>query len=119
MSNLFKIWALFLSSALLMFGGGLQGLLLSVRGADEGFSTLSLGLIGTGWSVGFIAGSIAVPTLVRRVGHIRAYSVMAAVGTITILLNLLWVNDVGWIVLRVFSGFLFFRCCHGGGKLAQ
>jgi MFS family permease len=107
MSSILKIQALFLSSALLMFGGGLQGLLLSVRGADEGFSILALGLIGTGWSVGFIAGSIMVPMLVRRVGHIRSYSVMAAVGTITILLNLLWISDIGWIVLRIFSGFCF------------
>lgn len=107
MSTLFKIQALFLGSALLMFGGGLQGLLLSVRGAEEGFSTLALGLIGTGWSAGFIAGSLWVPALVKRAGHIRAYSVMAAVGTITILLNLLWINDVGWILLRVFSGFCF------------
>jgi len=107
MPQILKIQALFLSSALLLFGGGLQGLLLSVRGAEEGFSIFSLGLIGTGWSVGFIAGSIMVPMLVRRVGHIRAYSVMAALGAITILLNLLWINDVGWIVLRVFSGFCF------------
>ncbi|VAW15845.1 Uncharacterized MFS-type transporter, partial [hydrothermal vent metagenome] len=107
MSNILKIQALFLSSALLMFGGGLQGLLLSVRGAQEGFSILSLGLIGTGWSVGFVAGSIIVPMLVRRSGHIRAYSVMAAVGTITILLNLLWISDTGWILLRIFSGFCF------------
>ncbi|VAW14401.1 Uncharacterized MFS-type transporter [hydrothermal vent metagenome] len=107
MPQILKIQALFLSSALLMFGGGLQGLLLSVRGAQEGFSIFALGLIGTGWSVGFIAGSIMVPMLVRRVGHIRAYSVMAALGAITILLNLLWINDIGWIVLRVFSGFCF------------
>lgn len=107
MSNIIKIQALFISSALLMFGGGLQGLLLSVRGAEEGFSIFALGLIGTGWSVGFIAGSILVPMLVRRTGHIRAYSVMAAVGTLTILLNLLWISDVGWVVLRIFSGFCF------------
>jgi len=90
-----------------MFGGGLQGLLLSVRGAEEGFSIIALGLIGTGWSIGFVAGSIAVPMLVRRTGHIRAYSVMAAVGTLTILLNLLWISDTGWILLRIFSGFCF------------
>lgn len=107
MPQIVKIQALFLSSALLMFGGGLQGLLLSVRGAKEGFSLFSLGLIGTGWSIGFIAGSIMVPMLVRRVGHIRAYSVMAALGAITILLNLLWINSAGWIVLRIFSGFCF------------
>ena len=53
MSSVVKIYALFLGSALLLFAGGLQGLLLSVRGADEHFSLLALGLIGTGWSVGF------------------------------------------------------------------
>jgi MFS family permease len=90
-----------------MFGGGLQGLLLSVRGAEEGFPLYALGLIGTGWSVGFVTGSITVPMLVKRVGHIRAFSIMAAIGTVTILLNLLWINDVGWIVLRAFSGFCF------------
>jgi len=107
MASVIKIYALFLGSALLMFGGGLQGLLLSVRGAEEDFSLLALGLIGTGWSVGFVAGSIAVPLIVAKVGHIRAFSVMAAIGTITILLNLLWINDVGWIVLRALSGFCF------------
>ena len=107
MTSVVKIYALFLGSCLLMFGGGLQGLLLSVRGAEEHFSLLALGLIGTGWSIGFVAGSITVPMLVKRVGHIRAYSVMAVVGTVTILLNLLWINDIGWIVLRAFSGFCF------------
>jgi MFS family permease len=107
MASVIKIYALFLGSALLMFGGGLQGLLLSVRGAEEGFSLTALGLIGTGWSVGFVAGSIAVPMIVRNVGHIRAFSVMAAIGTITILLNLLWIQDIGWIVLRALSGFCF------------
>ncbi|MDB5614005.1 MAG: transporter [Devosia sp.] len=107
MASVIKIYALFLGSALLMFGGGLQGLLLSVRGAEEGFSLLSLGLIGTGWSVGFVAGSISVPLIVRNVGHIRAFSVMAAIGTVTILLNLLMVNDISWILLRALSGFCF------------
>src|SRR5690606_22086642 len=107
MASVIKIYALFLGSALLMFGGGLQGLLLSVRGAEEDFSLLALGLIGTGWSVGFVAGSLFVPMIVRKVGHIRAFSVMAAIGTITILLNLLLVNDVSWIVLRALSGFCF------------
>ena len=107
MSSALKIYALFIGSALLMFGGGLQGLLLSVRGAEEGFPLYALGLIGTGWSVGFVAGSITVPMLVKRVGHIRAFSIMAAIGTVTILMNLLLVNEVSWIILRAFSGFCF------------
>lgn len=107
MAQVVKIYALLLGSALLMFGGGLQGLLLSVRGAEEGFSLIALGLIGTGWSIGFIAGSVSVPMLVRKVGHIRSYAVMSVMGGMTILLNLLWINDIGWIVMRAFSGFCF------------
>jgi MFS family permease len=107
MSSVIKLYSLLIGSALLMFGGGLQGLVLSVRGAEEHFSLLALGLIGTGWSVGFVAGSITVPMMVKRVGHIRAYSVMAAIGTITILLNLLLINDIAWILLRALSGYCF------------
>ncbi|WP_404405878.1 MFS transporter [Pelagibacterium halotolerans] len=107
MSQVVKISALLFSSALLMFAGGMHGLILPVRGEEEGFSLLALGLIGTGWSIGFIAGSIAVPKLVKAVGHIRAYAVMAAVASMTILLNLLVINDWAWIFLRIFSGFCF------------
>ena len=80
MSSVIKIYALFLGSALLLFGGGLQGLLLSVRGAEEHFSLLALGLIGTGWSIGFIAGSVAVPMLVQRVGQNLSTSARPAAG---------------------------------------
>ena len=107
MSQIVKISALLLSSALLMVAGGMHGLILPVRGSEEGFSLLALGLIGTGWSIGFISGSIAVPHLVRQVGHIRAYAVMAAIACMTILFNLIFINDWAWIGLRVFSGFCF------------
>ncbi|GGA55993.1 MFS transporter [Pelagibacterium lentulum] len=107
MSQVVKISALLISSALLMFAGGMHGLILPVRGAEEGFSLLALGLIGTGWSIGFMAGSISVPMLVKRVGHIRAYAVMAAVASMTILVNLLVIDDWAWIFMRIFSGFCF------------
>ena len=107
MSQIIKIFALLLSSALLMIAGGMHGLILPVRGSEEGFSLLALGLIGTGWSIGFISGSIAVPHLVRQVGHIRSYAVMAAIACMTILFNLIFIHDYAWIFLRIFSGFCF------------
>ncbi len=107
MAQIVKVYALMLGSALLLFASGLQGLLMSIRGAEEGFSLYSLGLLGTSWSVGFVAGSVSVPMLVGRVGHIRTYAVMAVVGGLTILLNLLWINDTGWIATRALSGFSY------------
>jgi MFS family permease len=106
-STLFPIAALLLGSAFLLMAGGLHGLLLPIRGNLEGFTTTELGLIGTGWSVGFMAGCLLVPAIVRRVGHVRSYGVMASVAAIVILLNLLIISPAAWISMRALSGFCF------------
>jgi MFS family permease len=106
-STLIPIAALLLSSAFLLMAGGLHGLLLPIQGTINGFSTVQLGLIGTGWSVGFLAGCLLMPGMVRRVGHVRSYGVMASVAAVSILLNLLIVSPEAWITLRALSGFCF------------
>lgn len=106
-SQLIPVAALLMGSALLLIAGGIHGLLLPIRGAIEGFSTTELGLIGTGWAVGFVLGCIIVPRIVRRVGHVRAYGVMASIAGVVILINLLWISPWAWIGLRAFSGFCF------------
>src|SRR5688572_14121415 len=104
-TSLLPIAGLLLSSAFLLMAGGLHGLLLPIQGNIEGFTTVELGLIGTGWSVGFLAGCLMMPAVVRRVGHVRSYGVMASVAAISILLNLLIVSPEAWIALRGLSGF--------------
>ena len=47
-------WALFLGMLLLMLGNGLQGTLLGVRGAIEGFSPFSMSIVMAGYFVGFL-----------------------------------------------------------------
>lgn len=106
-STLIPIAALLLGSGFLLMAGGLHGLLLPIQGSIEGFSTFELGLIGTGWSVGFMAGCLLVPTVVRRVGHVRGYGTMASLAAVAILLNLLIVSPTAWIILRALSGFCF------------
>jgi len=106
-STLLPIAALLLGSAFLLMAGGLHGLLLPIRGNLEGFTTTELGLIGTGWSIGFMAGCLLMPAVVRRVGHVRAYGVMASVAAVAILLNLLIISPAAWIALRAVSGFCF------------
>jgi MFS family permease len=106
-SQFVAVAALLVGSAFLLMAGGVHSLLLPVRGAIEGFSVAELGLIGTGWAVGFVAGCLVVPAIVRRVGHVRAYGVMASVAAVSILLNLLIISPLAWIVLRALSGFCF------------
>jgi MFS family permease len=99
------ILALLRGTAFLLAASGLHGLLLPLRGQEEGFSTSALGLLGTAWAGGFVAGCVFAPRLVRSVGHVRAFGAFAASGAIIALLTGLIIEPYTWIVLRVFTGF--------------
>ena len=103
--NLLPVFALLLGTAFLLAGNGLHGLLLPMRGSVEGFSPTSLGLLGTGWATGFVLGCVFSQRLVRRIGHVRAFSAFSAMIAIIALLTGLLVNPIAWILLRVITGF--------------
>ncbi|MBO6717411.1 MAG: MFS transporter [Rhizobiaceae bacterium] len=101
-----SILALLCGTAFLLAGSGLHGLLLPLRGQEEGFSTTVLGLLGTAWAVGFVAGCFFAPRLVRRVGHVRAFGAFAASGAIIALLTGMLISEYVWIALRILTGFV-------------
>jgi len=113
--NLAPVLALLAGSAFLLFAGGINALILPVRGSAEGFSAFSLGLLGTGWAMGFIAGCLLTPRLVARVGHIRSFSVMAACAAMAMLASLLLLSPFAWIPLRAVTGF----CFAGGAMIVE
>ena len=92
-------------TAFLLAASGLHGLLLPLRGQEEGFSTVSLGLLGTAWAVGFVAGCYFAPLLVAKVGHVRAFGAFAASGAMVALTTGLWIDELAWIGLRAATGF--------------
>nr|WP_272906714.1 MFS transporter [Pseudochrobactrum asaccharolyticum] len=94
-----------LGTAFLLIGSGLHGLLLPLRGNAEGFSVTALGLIGTTWAGGFVAGCIFAPRLVRRAGHVRAFGFFASTAAIVVLLTGLMVDATIWVFLRAITGF--------------
>jgi MFS family permease len=100
------ILSLLRGTAFLLAASGLHGLLLPLRGQMEGFSTTSLGLIGTAWAAGFVLGCYFAPRIVRRAGHVRAFGTFAACGAIIALLTGLVINEAAWITLRAFTGFV-------------
>jgi MFS family permease len=99
------ILSLLRGTAFLLVASGLHGLLLPLRGQMEGFSTTSLGLMGTAWAFGFVGGCFFAPRIVRRAGHVRAFGTFAAVGAIVALLTGLIIHETVWILLRVCTGF--------------
>lgn len=107
MRNLLPLTALLMGSAFLLFAGGVNSLILPIRGEIEGFTATSLGLLGTGWAVGYVAGCLRTPILVARVGHIRAFGAMCAIAAIAVLLSLVQITPWVWIPVRALSGFCF------------
>lgn len=105
-----SITALLFGMGLLLAGGGLHGILIPVRGQMEGFSNSAIGWIGAGYAVGFTAGCLIVPHVVRRVGHIRAFSALTAVMAANMLICAMLVNEFAWLLLRLMAGFSFAGC---------
>ena len=99
-----RLTALLLGVALLLTGSGLLGTLLAVRGGQEGFSANALGWVMSGYFAGFFIGTFTAPSLIRRMGHSRAFAFHAALATMAVLLHPLWLEPWGWGLLRVVTG---------------
>lgn len=100
-------WAILLGIACLMLANGLQGTLLGVRAGMEGFSTFTTGIMMSGYFIGIFIGSFLAPYLVKRVGHIRVFSALASLASISILLHGVYITPVGWTLMRIVTGICF------------
>lgn len=103
--NLLPVFSLLVGTLFLFFGNGLHSLLLPLRGTAEGYSTTTLGFLGTSWSAGFVAGCFFAPIVVRRIGHVRAFSGFLSLTAIIALLTGILVDPTAWIALRAVTGF--------------
>jgi len=99
--------ALLLGVGLLLMGSGLQGTLLPVRAQLEAFSDFDIGILGSSYFLGFGAGCLFGPRLVRRSGHIRVFTAMVALASTTALLHALVLFPSVWWLLRGMTGFCF------------
>ncbi|MCP5076074.1 MAG: MFS transporter [Rhodobacteraceae bacterium] len=100
-------WALFLGMFLLMLGNGVQGTLLGIRGAIEGFSPGMLSLIMSGYFIGFLGGSRMAPRMIARVGHVRVFAALASLVSAILVLYAAIPDEISWFLLRVLVGFCF------------
>lgn len=107
MNNLRPLIPLLAAAGILLAGNGLQGTLIALRGAEEGFSATTIGLIGTAYFGGFLLGCIFVVQIMRAVGHIRAFSAMAAIAAVGTLVLVLFIDPLMWTAVRFISGFCF------------
>jgi len=99
-----KTWALFFGFAIICLAHGLQGTLIGVRSVIEGFSFFATGIVVAGYYVGYLAGSLLIPILLKRVGHIRVFAALASLASIAILLHSVLLNPYSWFCIRILTG---------------
>lgn len=105
MTTFASITALLLGLAILVLGNGLQNILLPTRAAIETFPVTVIGLVLSGYYLGFVLGCVFGPRIVRRVGHIRSYTAFASIAAAAALGYALIVDPYVWGALRSATGF--------------
>ena len=101
---LYRTWALFFGFAIICTGHGLQGTLIGVRATLEGFNFISTGFVVAGYYLGYLIGSIVIPILLERVGHIRVFAALASLSSIAILLHTVFIDPYSWFFIRILTG---------------
>lgn len=104
-----RLTALLLGAVLMMLGNGLQGTLLGVRAGVEGMAEETVGLMMSGYFLGYVGFSWLAPRLIEAVGHIRAFAAMASIASSVSLMHAIFVAPLPWIVLRTLHG-----ACYAG-----
>ena len=96
--------ALLASVVFLNLGIGAVNTFVALRMDLEGFASLYVGISSSAYYVGVVSGTLLCGRLINRIGHIRAFSVFAAVMAITINTFPLYVNPILWLSLRFVCG---------------
>jgi MFS family permease len=83
---------------------GMLTTLIPLSLSSRGIMAGTIGLVGSGYFLGFLIGTLTCARLVRAVGHIRAFAVFAALGADCALLMTTTHSPWVWAGLRLVMG---------------
>jgi MFS family permease len=104
MRTLISFAALFVSVLLMQLGSGTLGPLDALAGAERGFTTQEIGILGSAHFLGFFGGCYLAPRYIGSVGHSRAFAAAASIGAIGALLHPVFEGPTAWALLRILTG---------------
>lgn len=103
-SVLSSLIALFTSVALLWLANGLLGTLLGLKLAQLSSTPFAAALVMSGYYLGLVAGFRLAVKIIKRVGHIRAFTAFGAINITTTLVLTMTDMPAAWVALRFGMG---------------
>jgi len=103
-ATILSVASLLLSFSILCLGHGLHNTLLGLRASLESFPDWVLGIMMSGYFLGFILGTILCARLIPIIGQIRTFAAFASVASVVSLFHSFFVNEWTWTFLRVIYG---------------
>jgi MFS family permease len=100
-----SVWALLLGIVLIMLGNGMHFTLIGLRGGIEGFSSVELAIVTSGYFMGFLSGARITPVMIRRVGHVRVFAALGSLMSAALIVFPLLTEPWAWTILRLLVGF--------------
>ena len=94
-----------LSMVILTLGNGFLTTLTTLTLKHGAMSVAVVGAISSFYFIGIALGSYFTPTLINRVGHIRAYATFAAMISVATLIQGMWGNIWIWGGMRLIYGY--------------
>ena len=91
---------------LLIGGNALVAVTTPLRARLDGFPELTIGLLGSAYFAGMLAGTLAAPAIIRRGGHIRAFAAFVALAVASVVLMPVFVSPLVWLACRATIGFV-------------
>ena len=93
------------SLLIIMLGISFFNTFTSVLVTIEGWNNLTTGLIYSAYYGGMMAGALYIEKLIKITGHIRGFSLFAAITALSVLLHTFTFSPYSWLVYRFITGF--------------
>lgn len=105
-ASLVSVRTLLVAIFIIMAGSGFLSTLVSVRLEAAGTPAFAIGLVAAAYFAGLTIGSLRVPQLIARVGHIRSFAAFVSLFSASSLAYSITMNAPFWGMLRLIDGFM-------------
>ena len=92
------------SLLIIMLGTSFFNTYISVRISVDGWNSTMTGLVYSSYYLGMMVGAIYMEKVINRTGHIRAFSIFAAITATTIMLQSFTISPLSWLLFRFLMG---------------